>query len=156
MAWRLLRLMVRYDCFAPDDGWRTTMNSPKHTRETQGRSRQEQSIDEMVEETFPASDATQLPGRAAGAPAPHAERGDPRREFPQSTPRTIGNQGVAPATRMREESIPLSGTAVVTFRFDIEARRLSLRFSEDGMMLDAQALDRLIAALSTKRAQMAE
>lgn len=132
------------------------MKPPKHTPASNGRSRQEQSIDQMVEETFPASDATQLPGRAAGAPVRGADQVDPRREFAQTTPKTIGNQGVMPATRMREESVPLGGAAVVTFRFDTGAQRLSLRFSEEGLALDAQALDRLIAALSTKRTQMAE
>ena len=132
------------------------MTQAKHTQPPQRHTRQEQTIDEMVEETFPASDATQLPGRAAGAPEPDAEHSDPRREFPPTAPGTIGNQGVAPSTRMREESVPLGGTSVVTFRFDIEARRLSLHFSEEGMMLEADALDRLIAALSKKRAQMAE
>jgi hypothetical protein len=132
------------------------MTEPKHTQAPHAHTRQEQTIDEMVEETFPASDATQLPGRAAGAPEPGAERKDTRREFAQTTPGTIGNQGVAPSTRMREESVPLGGTGIVTFRFDIDARQLSLRFSEEGMMLDASALDRLIAALSKKRAQMTE
>lgn len=132
------------------------MTSPKQTQPAHVHTRQEQTIDEMVEETFPASDATQLPGRAAGAPAPGAEQRDSRREFPRTTPGTIGNQGVAPSTRMREETVPLGGTAVVTLRFDLEARQLSLRLSEDGMALDANALDRLIAALSKKRAQMAE
>lgn len=132
------------------------MTRPKHTQTPPRHTRQEQTIDEMVEDTFPASDATQLPGRAAGAPAPGAERKHPGREFPSKAPGTIGNQGVAPSTRMREESVPLGGTAVVTFRIDAEARRLSLRFSEEGMALDANALDQLIAALSKKRAQMAE
>lgn len=132
------------------------MNRTKHTQPSQPHTRQEQTIDEMVEDTFPASDATQLPGRAAGAPAPGAEREHRGQEFARKAPGTIGNQGVAPSTRMREESVALGGAAVVTFRFDIEARRLSLRFSEEGMALDASALDRLIAALSKKRAQMAE
>ena len=131
------------------------MTRPKHPEPTP-HTRQEQTIDEMVEDTFPASDATQLPGRAAGAPEAGANRPDPRREFPQREPRTIGNQGVAPSTRMREESIPLGGDAVVTFRFDTQARRLSLRFSAEGTSLDANALDRLIAALSKKRAQMGD
>jgi hypothetical protein len=133
-----------------------TMTQPRHTRPPKGETRQEQTIDEMVEDTFPASDATQLPGRAAGAPEPGAEKRDPKREFPRKAPHTIGNQGVAPSTRMREESVSLGGSAVVTFRFDTEARRLSLRFGEEGAALDANALDRLIAALSKKRAQMGE
>lgn len=132
------------------------MTQPKHTRPPAGDTRQEHTIDEMVEETFPASDATQLPGRAAGAPESGAHEHDPKRELPRQPPHTIGNQGVAPSTRMREESVSLGGRAVVTFRFDTEARRLSLRFSEEGMALDAEALDRLIAALSKKRAQMGE
>jgi hypothetical protein len=57
---------------------------------------------------------------------------------------------------MHEESVPLSGAGVVTFRLNPTARRLSLRFSDEGMWLDSEALDRLIAALSAKRAQMGE
>jgi hypothetical protein len=132
-----------------------TMTQPKHTRPPEGHTRQEHTIDEMVEETFPASDATQLPGRAAGAPGSGAHERDPKREL-RKAPHTIGNQGVAPSTRMREESVSLGGPAVVTFRFDTDARRLSLRFSDEGIALDAEALDRLIAALSKKRAQMGE
>ena len=132
------------------------MTQPRHTLPPKGETRQEQTIDRMVEDSFPASDASQLPGRAAGAPDPGAEQRDPKREAPRKAPHTIGNQGVAPSTRMREESVSLGGSAVVTFRFDTEARRLSLRFSEEGMALDANALDRLIGALSKKRAQMGE
>ena len=114
---------------------------------------QEQSIDRMIEDTFPASDATQLPGRAAGAPP----KPDPSRQEPESAPpRTIGNQGVAPATRMLEETIRLGTAGALTLRFDAELRRLYLDFSEDGMALDAQALDRLIEALSSKRALLVE
>ena len=114
---------------------------------------QEQSIDRMIEDTFPASDATQLPGRAAGAPP----KPDPARQEPESAPpRTICNQGVAPATRMLEETVRLGTSGAVTLRFDAELRRLYLDFSEDGMALDAQALDRLIEALSSKRALLVE
>jgi hypothetical protein len=109
----------------------------------------------MVEDTFPASDATQLPGRAADAADHRIEPHDPKRDAIPA-PRTIGNQGVVPATRMHEESVPLSGAGVVTFRFNPTAQRLSLQFSDDGTWLDSEALDRLIAALSAKRAQMGE
>jgi hypothetical protein len=114
---------------------------------------QEQSIDRMIEDTFPASDATQLPGRAAGAPP----KPDPSKHEPDSAPpRTIGNQGVAPATRMLEETVRLGASGAVTLRFDAQLRRLYLDFSEDGMALDAAALDRLIEALSSKRALLVE
>ena len=132
------------------------MTRPPHADPSKTHSRQEQTIDEMVDETFPASDATQLPGRAAGAPDPGAERPDPKRELRRPQPGTIGNQGVPPSTRMKEERVALDGDAVVTFRFDNDARRLSIRFSEEGMMLDPAALDRLIEALSRKRAQMGD
>jgi hypothetical protein len=132
------------------------MTRPRQTRPRERETRQEQTIDRMVEDTFPASDATQLPGRAAGAPAADHGRKDANREGATKPPGTIGNQGVAPSTRMREESVALGGNAVVTFRFDPDARRLALRFAEEGMALDANALDRLIAALSKKRAQMGE
>ena len=131
------------------------MTREHHAERPKAHTRQEQTIDEMVDETFPASDATQLPGRAAGAPDADAERPDPKREFRRGQPGTIGNQGVPPSTRMKEERVALGGDAVATFRFD-DARRLSLRFSEEGMMLDAAALDHLIEALSRKRAQMGD
>ena len=121
----------------------------------------ERSIDEMVEETFPASDATQLPGRAAGAPAAPEdvegrEHSRTTRESVPGAPRTIGNQGVVPASRMNEETVPLSDAGTLTLRYDADLRRLHLFFSEDGMALDAKALDRLIAALSEKRVKMAD
>ena len=132
------------------------MTQPRHAHPRKGHSRQEQSIDKMVEETFPASDATQLPGRAAEAADHRTEPHHPKRDSVPPAPRTIGNQGVIPATRMREESASLGATGVVTFRINPTARRLSLHFSDEGMWLDAEALDRLIAALSAKRAQMGE
>ena len=132
------------------------MTRAHHGEPSKEHSRQEQTIDEMVDETFPASDATQLPGRAAGAPEPGAQRPDPKREFRRQQPGTIGNQGVPPSTRMKEERVSLGGDAVVTFRFDNDVRRLSMCFSEEGMMLDAAALDHLIEALSRKRAQMGD
>ena len=131
------------------------MTQRARTHPPKALSRQERSIDKMVEDTFPASDATQLPGRAADAADHRSEPHDPKRDS-IAAPRTIGNQGVIPATRMREESVPLSDTSVVTFRLNPTARRLSLRFSDEEMWLDSEALDRLIAALSAKRAQMGE
>ena len=57
---------------------------------------------------------------------------------------------------MLEETVRLGTSGAVTLRFDAELRRLYLDFSEDGMALDAQALDRLIEALSSKRALLVE
>ncbi|MGE5169526.1 MAG: hypothetical protein ACM3JC_04040 [Rudaea sp.] len=107
----------------------------------------------MIEDTFPASDATQLPGRAADA-SPKVDKA--AQEPESSAPRTIGNQGVAPATRMLEDTVRLGASGSVTLRFDAQLRRLYLDFSDEGMALDAVALDRLIEALSTKRALLVE
>jgi hypothetical protein len=112
---------------------------------------QEALIDEMVEQTFPASDPTQLPGRAGGAPAGDAAT-PPEREA--DAPRTIGNQGKVPASRMVEETVPLADQGAVTLRLDTEQRRLHVFLGADGLSLDAPAVDRLIAALSDKRTQM--
>ena len=136
---------------------RRTVNATRASRPTTP----EHAIDEMVEQTFPASDATQLPGRAAGAPASRPQREPPVRqetpkEFTPGTPRTIGNQGVVPASRMLEETVPLTDVGAVTLRFDTELRRLLIYFSEEGMALDAAALDHLIAVLSAKRALLNE
>jgi hypothetical protein len=135
---------------------RRTVNATRTSR----RTTPERAIDEMVEQTFPASDATQLPGRAAGAPATRAKkplgREETPKEFTPGTPRTIGNQGVVPASRMLEETLPLTDVGAVTLRFDTELRRLLIYLSEEGMPLDATALDRLIAVLSAKRALLNE
>jgi hypothetical protein len=130
-------------------------HEPQEPTSAAPSSREERSIDEMVEETFPASDATQLPGRAAGAPAPNAVHAPPQDDdaSDEVTPRTIGNQGVIPASR-RLQTVALGNAGEVTLRLDTEHRRLQLYFSRDAMTLDAKALDRLIAALSAKRVQM--
>jgi hypothetical protein len=126
--------------------------------QTQGQSNtpgnrhtQEELIDEMVEETFPASDATQLPGRAAGAPT-HDKVAPPDRE--PVTPHTIGNQGTQPSSRMLEETVALGDQGEVRLRFDSRHARLHVLLDADGLSLDAAGVDRLIAALSEKRAQM--
>lgn len=112
---------------------------------------QEELIDEMVEETLPASDATQLPGRAAGAPT-RDKVAPPDRD--RTPPHTIGNQGTRPSSRMVEETVPLADQGVVTLRFDADHRRLHVFLGADGLSLDAEAVDRLIAVLSEKRTQM--
>jgi hypothetical protein len=117
------------------------------------RNTQEESIDEMVEETFPASDATQLPGRAGGAPTRDPVN-PPDRE--PTTPHTIGNQGTRPSTRLVEETVALADQGSVTLRFDGDQRRLHVFLGADGLSLDAAGVDRLIAALSEKRAQMGD
>jgi hypothetical protein len=127
---------------------------PGQQKEPFDRSRQEQTIDEMVEETFPASDATQLPGRAAGAPEAGADEPDSRREFVDRTPRTIGNQGVMPATRQGEETVSLGGDSVATFCVDPDARTMTIRLGDAQSTLNAAGVDRLIAALSERRARM--
>jgi hypothetical protein len=117
---------------------------------------EERLIDKMVEQTFPASDATQLPGRAAGPPTdPDTSAQTDDDVSGDKVPRTIGNQGVLPASRELEQIVPLDEAGEVLLRFDGDLRRLQVFLSRDGMTLDAKALDRLIAALSAKRAQMA-
>jgi hypothetical protein len=128
---------------------------PREAAPGQAPAEDERLIDRMVEETFPASDATQLPGRAAGAPdatgsAGHKDAG----AAADATPRTIGNQGVLPASRHLHETVALGDAGEVMLRLDGDLRRMHLSVSRDAMALDANALDRLIAALSAKRVQM--
>lgn len=114
-------------------------------------------IDEMVDETFPASDAPQLSGRHGdpnSAPEPPPRTAEEQLEKGQ--PAAIGNQGAIPQSRIQEETITLSDLGAVTLRFDGEFRRLHVYSGEEGMALDAKALDKLIAVLSGKRAQMNE
>jgi len=134
---------------------RTSASPPKADAVTH-----EHVVDEMVEETFPASDATQLPGRADCAPpdanlaAQGDDAGKPRAE--REAPRTIGNQGVIPASRNLEDSVELAPVTEVSLRLERDLRHLHVQFSTNGANLDAAGVDRLIAALSSKRAQMTE
>jgi hypothetical protein len=113
-------------------------------------------IDEMIDETFPASDAPQLTGRrddGAAATAPDAPpRG--REQLAHGVQPTIGNQGSMPASGVLEETVPLADQGVVHLRFNGDFRRLHIYLGEEGLALDAPALDRLIAVLSQKRARM--
>jgi hypothetical protein len=116
-------------------------------------------IDEMIDETFPASDAPQLTARndgspPAGAPPERAARGSAE-EIARGVQPTIGNQGAIPASGVLEETVPLADQGVVHLRFNGDFRRLHIYLGEEGMALDGRALDRLIAVLSQKRARMA-
>jgi len=137
---------------------------PSHTPSKDARANtpapaQERLVDQMVEETFPASDATQLPGRADCEPAGDvaANRDDAGAVRPQrEPPRTIGNQGVIPASRNLEDTVDLGDVADVNLRLEGDLKGLQVELTTNGAVLDAAGVDRLIAALSTKRAQMIE
>jgi hypothetical protein len=57
---------------------------------------------------------------------------------------------------MSEETVALTDAGSLTLRYDADVHRLHVYFSEDGLALDAKALDRLIAVLSEKRIHMAD
>jgi hypothetical protein len=117
----------------------------------------ERLIDEMVDETFPASDAPQLTERRHDpAVAPEPPPRTAREQLERGQPPAIGNQGTLPQSRIQEETITVSDQGAVTLRFDGEFRHLHIYLGEEGMALDAKAADKLIAVLSAKRAQMQE
>jgi hypothetical protein len=113
-------------------------------------------IDEMIDETFPASDPPQLTERRDGGAATTAPdapaRG--RDQLAHGVQPTIGNQGSIPASGVLEETVPLSDLGAVHLRFDGGFQRLHIYLGDEGLALDAPALDRLIAVLSQKRARM--
>ena len=112
-------------------------------------------LDEMVDETFPASDAPQLTERRHDpAVAPEAPPRTAKEQLEKGQQPSIGNQGTLPSSRIQEETVNVSDIGAVTLRFDGEFRHLHVYLGEEGMALDAKALDKLIAVLSAKRAQM--
>ena len=115
-------------------------------------------LDEMIDETFPASDAPQLSSRARTAPrtAPEPPSRDPTEQVARGSPPTIGNQGAIPASGVLQETFPVNDQDFVTLRFDGAHQRLHIALPEGDLALDARSLDRLIAVLSTKRAAMTE
>jgi hypothetical protein len=114
-------------------------------------------LDEMIDETFPASDAPQLSGRAHAAPRtePEPPPRDPAGQAARGTPATIGNQGAIPASGVLQETVPVTEQDFVSLRFDGGRQHLHIDVAT-GLTLDAKALDRLIAVLSAKRAAMVE
>jgi hypothetical protein len=59
-----------------------------------------------------------------------------------------------PASGVLEETVNVSDEGSVHLRFDGDFRHLHVYLGEEGMGLDAAALDKLIAVLSRKRARM--
>ena len=115
-------------------------------------------IDEMIDETFPASDAPRLEGRRHGdaGVAPEAPPRGVREQMAAGAPPGIGNQGAIPASGVLEETVNVSDEGAVHLRFDGDFRHLHVYLGAEGMGLDAQSLDKLIAVLSQKRARMNE
>jgi len=117
-------------------------------------------VDEMIDETFPASDPPQLtnPGEQSThrAAAPEPPPRTAAEQIAHGVQPTIGNQGAIPASGVLEETVPLSDQGVVHLRFDGGFRHLHIYLGEEGLALDAPALDRLIAVLSQKRARLQE
>jgi hypothetical protein len=112
-------------------------------------------LDEMVKETFPASDPPQLEGLtrdgepvSAGddeacvftAPVDEAEV-DPRHAWVASH-------------RLLEETLTVSDQGAITLRHLAEPERLQIYLGEEGLALSAEDLDLLIVTLSRKRAEM--
>ena len=98
-------------------------------------------IDEMIDETFPASDPPQLIGRHAQRPArriPSRRRATRPSRWRAARPPTIGNQGAIPASGVLEESVPLTDQGFVTLRFDGGHQRLHVYLGAEGLALDAQ------------------
>jgi len=145
---------------SPRQAARTSHTAAEHAPPKNEAPTQERLVDQMVEETFPASDSTQLPGRADCEPAgggDAAHRDDAATHLPQrEPPRTIGNQGVIPASRNLEDTVDLGDVADVNLRLERDLKGLQVELTTNGAVLDAAGVDRLIAALSTKRAQMIE
>ena len=113
-------------------------------------------LDTMIDESFPASDPPQLTERRDGGAAATAPEGAPggRDKVAHGAQPTIGNQGTSPTSGVLEETVPLADLGVVHLRFDGGFQRLHIYLGEEGLALDAAALDRLIAVLSQKRARM--
>ena len=113
-------------------------------------------LDEMIDESFPASDPPQLAGRSHGDTAvpPEPPSRDVREQMAKGTPPGIGNQGAIPASGVLEETVNVSHEGAVHLRFDGDFRHLHVYLGEEGMGLDARSLDKLIAVLSQKRARI--
>jgi hypothetical protein len=144
----------------PRNAERTSPTRSEPALPKTGTPTRERLVDEMIEETLPASDATQLPGRADCDPGDSdavMHRDDAGTLRTQGEPpRTIGNQGVIPASRNLRNTVDLGDAAGVDLRLERDLKGLHVELTTNGTVLDAAGVDRLIAALSAKRSQMIE
>jgi hypothetical protein len=105
-------------------------------------------LDEMLKETFPASDAPQLDGLPlAGAPA---SRELPRHPAGHARPPDVPEQGDSDAAlEVRDGRCSLGAAGEASLHTDADG--VELRLPENPVRMDAAALERLITALQRHR-----
>lgn len=105
----------------------------------------EATLDEMLDETFPASDPPQLEGTTGDRPSPRQARRHPAEHPPP--PQVAGGDDAALDVREGRCALGEAGEAVLR----TEAGMLELRMPANPVRLDAASLERLIEALEHHR-----
>ena len=109
----------------------------------------EQALDEMLVETFPASDAPQLDGRALhGSAAANAVPAHPLEHPPPPEVAAAASEGPGAFDR-EQQRYPLGSAGSVVL--ETTGGEVHAEFSNARMTLDAPALEQLIAALERHR-----
>jgi len=107
-------------------------------------------LDEMLAETFPASDPPQLDSAAEAGP----DRGPPRSDPTETSVSATGSSGAAVVAGVVEETVALGDQGSITLRLIGQPVRLQILLGPNGLTLDADDLEMLVSSLASKREAM--
>jgi len=109
-------------------------------------------LDEMLAETFPASDPPQLDSAAEAGP----DRGPPRSDPTETSVSATGSAGAVVVAGVVEETLALDDQGSITLRLIGQPVRLQILLGPNGLSLAADDLDMLVSSLASKREAMSQ
>jgi len=109
-------------------------------------------LDEMLAETFPASDPPQLDSATVAGP----DHGPPRSDPTETSVSATGSSGAAVVAGVVEETLALGEQGSITLRLIGQPVRLQILLGPNGLSLDADDVDMLVSSLASTREAMSQ
>lgn len=125
-----------------------TPNESRHAPREEVK--RESILDNMIADTFPASDPLQLDSISDTGP----DEGPPRSDPTETSVSRAGTSGAAVVAGVVEETIALGEQGSITLRLIGQPVRLQILLGPNGLSLDGEDLDMLVSSLESKREAM--